>query len=424
MVQLSLDKEDMHMSSASIRDEFFEQYTEFYNGGPIPAYSSSDFAYYLECHRKRLEKKGIRAVKKIERIEDNIDSTLHKDKQPYTLDMTYKECNYETDYYKDDVFLARSDKDTETLYCNILHKAGYQEEIISCPNCGHAAGAKTFVNGCPMCGTRFKTFKFFPCVTSFYTLPKFVERSSVEKNMKKVVMLGVALGVVVGLGVFFYNWATTSILAGLFFGIMAGLLTGWLGTIMLYLLFSVILGITAFSKMFAQAADTSDIQAARLTKTKFENDMRRYFSDFSFEYFEGKMLDLLRAIIYSEDRTNLSIYKGQDHLGYLNDVVDVEYRGGIKYEGCTVVGDVLHVRFINYVLCQVYCDGKLTKHQRSFRMEVIKRLKATDDLGFSIHAVNCKTCGATFDAMHVEKCPHCGHQYELIDDDWVVIYVG
>ena len=360
------------MSSASIRDEFFEQYTEFYNGGPIPAYSSSDFAYYLECHRKRLEKKGIRAVKKIERIEDNIDSTLHKDKQPYTLDMTYKECNYETDYYKDDVFLARSDKDTETLYCNILHKAGYQEETISCPNCGHAAGAKTFVNGCPMCGTRFKTFKFFPCVTSFYTLPKFVERSSVEKNMKKVVMLGVALGVVVGLGVFFYNWATTSILAGLFFGIMAGLLTGWIGTIMLYLLFSVILGITAFSKMFAQAADTSDIQAARLTKTKFENDMRRYFSDFSFEYFEGKMLDLLRAIIYSEDRTNLSIYKGQDQLGYLNDVVDVEYRGGIKYEGCTVVGDVLHVRFINYVLCQVYCDGKLTKHQRSFRMEVIK----------------------------------------------------
>ena len=108
----------------------------------------------------------------------------------------------------------------------------------------------------------------------------------------------------------------------------------------------------------------------------------------------------------------------------LNDVVDVEYRGGIKYEGCTVVGDILHVRFINYVTCEVYCDGKLSKHQRNFRMEVIKRLKATEDLGFSIHAVNCKTCGATFDAMHVEKCPHCGHQYELIDDDWVVIYAG
>ena len=57
-------------------------------------------------------------------------------------------------------------------------------------------------------------------------------------------------------------------------------------------------------------------------------------------------------------------------------------------------------------------------------MEMIKRLNRSNDLGFSIHAVNCKTCGATFDAMHVEKSPHCGHQYELIDDDWVVIYVG
>ncbi|MCR5593887.1 MAG: hypothetical protein K6F79_09115 [Saccharofermentans sp.] len=412
------------MISASIRDEFFEQYKEFYNGGPVPLYASNDFAYYLECHRKRLEKKGIKTIKKIDRIEDDIDNTIHKDKQPYTLDMTYKECNYETEYYKDDVFLARSDKDTETLYCNILHKQDYQEQTISCPNCGHSDGAKTFVNGCPMCGTSFKTFKFFPCVTSFYTLPKFVERSSINKGLKNVVKYGIGLAVLVAVGVFIFNWHESgSIGAGLFFGILAGLLTGWLGTIFIYLGYSFFIGVTAFSKMFAQAADTSDIQAARFTKKRFENDMLRYFPDFSYEYFEGKMLALLRSIVFSDDRTNLSIYKGQDPLGYLDDVVDVEYRGGFKYEGSTVVGDVLHVRLINYVKCVVFCDGKLTKHYRNFKMELVRRLKSDEDLGFSIHAVNCSTCGATFDAMHVEKCPHCGNPYELINDDWVVIYV-
>lgn len=413
------------MNPAAIRDEFFEQYKEFYNGGPIPKYASADFAYYLECHRKRLDQKGIRADKKIEKIEDDINSNRHKDRQPYTVDMTFKECNYETDYYKDGQFLARSDKDTETLYCNILDKPGYQEEEVSCPNCGHTSGATTFINGCPMCGTRFKTFKFFPCVTSFYTLPKFVERSKVDKGMKNVVKLGIILAVLVSIGVFIYNWKTSgSVIAGIFFGVIAGLLTGWLGTILLYLGYSVVIAVTSMTKMFAQAVDTSDIQAARFTKKKFETDMSRYFPSFTYEDFEGKILALLRSIIFSEDRSNLSIYKGKDMLGYLNDVVDVEYRGGFKYEGCTLVGDVLHVRLINYVACEVYCEGKLTKHQRAFKMEVIRRLKNAEDPGFSIHAVNCRTCGATFDAMHVEKCPHCGHPYELIDDDWVVIFIG
>lgn len=418
------DKEDKDMDSKVIRDEFFDQYVEFYNGGPVPEYASNDFSYYLECHRKRLDQKGIRAVKKIEKIEDNIDNTFNKEKQPYILDMTYKECNYETDYYKDDVMLAKSDNDTETLYCNILHKQGYQEETISCPNCGHSAGARSFVNGCPMCGTTFKTFKFFPCVTSFYTLPKFVERSSIDKGLKGVVKFGIIAGIAVAIGVGLYNGIVNhSWGAGIFFGIIAGLLTGWLGTIFLYLGYSLFVGVTAFSKMFAQAADTSDIQAARFTKRKFENDMRMYFPDFSYEYFEGKIVSLLRSIIFSDDRSNLSIYKGKDQLGYLNDVVDVEYRGGFKYEGCTVVGDILHVRLINYVSCEVWCDGKLTKHQRNFKMELIRRLKTNDDLGFSVHAVNCSTCGATFDAMHVDKCPHCGNPYELINDDWVVIFV-
>jgi rubrerythrin len=418
------DKEDRDMDSKVIRDEFFDQYVEFYNGGPVPEYASNDFSYYLECHRKRLDQKGIRAVKKIEKIEDNIDNTFNKEKQPYILDMTYKECNFETDYYKDDVMLAKSDNDTETLYCNILHKQDYQEETISCPNCGHCAGARSFVNGCPMCGTTFKTFKFFPCVTSFYTLPKFVERSSIDKGLKGVVKFGIIAGIAVAIGVGLYNGiANQSWGAGIFFGIIAGLLTGWLGTIFLYLGYSLFVGVTAFSKMFAQAADTSDIQAARFTKRKFENDMRMYFPDFSYEYFEGKIVSLLRSIIFSDDRSNLSIYKGKNQLGYLNDVVDVEYRGGFKYEGCTVVGDILHVRLINYVSCEVWCDGKLSKHQRNFKMELIRRLKTNDDLGFSIHAVNCSTCGATFDAMHVDKCPHCGNPYELINDDWVVIFV-
>ena len=413
------------MDSGAVRDTFFEEYKEFYNGGPVPQYASNDFAYFLECHRKRLEDKGIQVVKRIDRIGDNIDSKRFKSHPPYTLHMTFKECNYETDYMKDGQLLARSDKDTETLYCDILDKQDYQEETISCPNCGHSAGAKSFINGCTMCGTRFKTFKFFPCVTTFHTIPKFVERNKIEGSIKKVIGVAVIFGVLVALGVFLYNWlAEGNLAAGIFFGIIGGLISGWLGCIIFYLLYSLILAIVTFSKMASIAADTMDLSAAQMTKKRFENDMSRYFPDFSYEYFEGKLIALLRSIIFSDDRSNLSIYKGHDNLDYMNNVVDVEYRGACKYEGSTLVDDILHVRMVAYVTCTVYENGKLTKHQASFKTEVIRRLKNEEDLGFSVHAVNCKTCGATFDAMHIDKCPHCGHSYELIDDDWVMIFIN
>ena len=409
-------------SGREIRDRFFEQYVDFYNGGSVPENSSADFAYYLECHRKRLDKKGIRAVKKIDRIEDNLDVIAPHDRPPYIINMTRKECNYETDYYKGDALLARSDKETEVLYCNILDKADYQEETISCPNCGHSAGAKTFINGCPMCGTRFKTFKFFPCVTSFYSLPKVYERSSINKGIKNVVAIGICLGVLVALGVFLYNAIVSkSIAAGLFFGIIAGLITGWLGTIIIYLSYSMFIATSTITKMFAQTADTMDITAAKRTRNRLETDMSRYFSDFSYELFEGKIMSLLRAIMYSDDRQNLSIYKGPDNLDFMNDAVDVEYRGACRYDGSTALDGYLHVRMTAYTLCTIYVGDKLSKVQRAFSMELVKKIKPEEDYGFSVHAVNCPTCGSTFDAMHVNKCPNCGHEYHLVEDDWVVI---
>ena len=39
---------------------------------------------------------------------------------------------------------------------------------------------------------------------------------------------------------------------------------------------------------------------------------------------------------------------------------------------------------------------------------------------FMLSAVKCKGCGASFDATHQKECPHCGREYNLEKDDWVV----
>ena len=39
---------------------------------------------------------------------------------------------------------------------------------------------------------------------------------------------------------------------------------------------------------------------------------------------------------------------------------------------------------------------------------------------FSVERIQCKSCGAGFNAAKMRKCPHCGTRYEMGDDDWII----
>ena len=55
-------------------------------------------------------------------------------------------------------------------------------------------------------------------------------------------------------------------------------------------------------------------------------------------------------------------------------------------------------------------------------MLVRKSAKARTDYGFSIHAIQCKACGGSFDATKEKHCPYCGNEYS-IDGDVVSLAV-
>lgn len=55
-------------------------------------------------------------------------------------------------------------------------------------------------------------------------------------------------------------------------------------------------------------------------------------------------------------------------------------------------------------------------------MLVRKSAKARTDYGFSIHAIQCKACGGSFDATKEKHCPYCGNEYP-IDGDVVSLAV-
>ena len=67
-----------------------------------------------------------------------------------------------------------------------------------------------------------------------------------------------------------------------------------------------------------------------------------------------------------------------------------------------------------------YADNRLKRMNERILVRMERKKDALTDPGFSIHAVGCKSCGGSFDAMHVRNCPYCGTQYKAADEDWVI----
>ena len=158
------------------------------------------------------------------------------------------------------------------------------------------------------------------------------------------------------------------------------------------------------------------------SKNSLTKAMQRFDPEFSYDLFEGKVISLFRAIAYSEDRTNMSIYRGDPNLPDLDTIIDIDYRGAMKYLNSSIQNGndlVLLVRI--YLNTTHLINGKVVTKKEDYNMTLVKKLTAQENYGFSIHAVNCKTCAASFDAMHLLQCPTCGTPYHLEEEDWVVV---
>ena len=64
-------------------------------------------------------------------------------------------------------------------------------------------------------------------------------------------------------------------------------------------------------------------------------------------------------------------------------------------------------------------NHKLTPISKVLR----KNITVPIQMNFSITKINCKSCGASFDATKQRTCPNCDSKYEMVDDDWVIMQI-
>ncbi len=409
----------------ALRDSFINEITRFYDDGTEPEHASADMRYYLHQHEKRLADMGVKLQRRYTITPDGAKATRSKNRPPYTASLSFIECDSSTQITNASTqkIMKKHKRSASIFYTNILDRADAQNAAYECPNCGHHATLAIFSNGCPMCGTRFQMKQLFPCVSNFYLLSQMVDNKAVNKFIPTVKTLAIILGLGVGAytGYSLWNQVDPQYLA-IVFGIGAALLAGLVGFLALYMIFSIFFAIFMMTRMTTRAISTADVQSAAMTKNSLTKAMQRFDPEFSYDLFEGKVISLFRAIAYSEDRTNMSIYRGDPNLPDLDTIIDIDYRGAMKYLNSSIQNGndlVLLVRI--YLNTTHLINGKVVTKKEDYNMTLVKKLTAQENYGFSIHAVNCKTCAASFDAMHLLQCPTCGTPYHLEEEDWVVV---
>ncbi len=408
-----------------IIDKFVDEYSQWTVAGNVPEIASLDVNYALELQKHRLDEHNA----KIETVFSTKDSTFKDgavkcitvpDKGDYQTVIGCKDYKTtETVYVNNEK--KRKSKIRQNLYVAVTRLLNQNADgALACPNCGAVSGIRELLTGCKSCGTRFIINDLFPKVTNFYAIKEVAGGKKVVKNSAIAVVL-ITMFVFVG-SLFFINYKNGNLLPensdfiiniifctlyGLIGGAFCGYLLWGLGMFM-YLIFG------AIKSMFLLGPHIK-------AKTKLPKLMRQIDPNFSYEFFIGKVINLIKLMIFSDDYTNLAAYDGKPMQNTFKDIVDISYDGTVRYNTLKTDGNYCYVDITVYTTVTKVDGGALKSSKEKFRVVVCKNIHAIANAGFSIKNVNCRSCGGSFDATREHNCPYCGTPYHLGNDDWVVV---
>lgn len=314
--------------------------------------------------------------------------------------------------YKGNKCLFKKKKDTlfqqVITYMNDGSMRG--DELYCCPNCSAISSVKSLLAGCPYCGTRFQMTDLFPKVTNFY-YSDYEVNLSVIRGSKLVGAGYAALVVLVGmLRAPSFGYRVEALLAGIFWVPLFSFL-GYLTFSVLFMIYSLFRGLFSVHRCVGR-------DRARFKITAF---LKKYDPTFSYDYFLGKVVSLLKIILFTDDRSNLAVCQGKVAGDAFLDIVDIAYQGTTTLNSCQVEGKYCYLD-INLFMSDIHDGGsKIFKKNDIFRMKLCKDITKPENYGFSIRKVQCRDCGGSFDAVRIRYCPYCGREYDLKEDDWVVL---
>ncbi|MGN0379276.1 MAG: hypothetical protein ACI4EU_06785 [Butyrivibrio sp.] len=380
--------------------------------GIIPRDGNQDVAYYLMLQKCRLRYRNLYTdydftIGKYHEMDYWMCGVVSDPK--YTAKVMVRDCERRLRMFRGGNCIYADNQLFEFYqFITYLNEGSTDRNITCCcPNCGAVSTLETLLDGCPYCNTRFLMTDLFPKVTSF-NMVKLNEKK--RKTGKKMGMPSIIIGMIL-----------TIILAN----VLDPSGTYTVAIVLLMALLTLIVAVT-FKKFQDNPISHKEWlreQKRYVAVSKINEVLTPYWPDFSCAHFVNKLVSYLKIIIFTDNTDNLTFYQGRRHIKPFMDIVEADYSFYFRLRkintdnnACTMTIDV----YMN----DLHDTGKEIREKEDvFRMTVFRNLTVPEDMGFSIHKVNCHSCGGSFDAARVKSCPYCGHEYDLQQDDWVVLDV-
>jgi rubrerythrin len=309
-----------------------------------------------------------------------------------------------------------------TAYETILRPredADLSNTLYTCPSCGAIEKVSLFLqNGCPYCKASFRARDLWPKVSEAWCLDSF--RETDKDLMNRIIRRSIIpAGIIAVLLIFGFHWIGVPWIISLVLACFAGVLSAFV----ILLLQNVIYGVKKLFQGGKILHDNLQTMHAQERSKQAMESLKQIDPSFSYEYFESEALSLTRGILLSDHRENLSQYRGKEDLSAYDDLVEMDYRGGIEITSAARKGENLQVEADLY-MSDYYAKGNHLKHRNDvIHLTMMHAGSTAIDQAFSIHQITCPACGASFDAVHTRKCPYCGQPYPLAEKDWVVMAI-
>lgn len=394
---------------------------EYSQTGKLPEQGDQDVRYALELQKQRLENKAL--IMKYEftprgHFADTTGPGREWKDEHYTSHMEYRTCRLTRKIYRGQKKIY--DKGDNCIFYQIITDANNWNviggDIHACPNCGAASQIKVLENGCPYCGTFFKMSDLFPKTTNFYFIKDVGgTEKEVYGNLKKVMILCILV-------IFLINLLRILLVDGIsetfvfeIIGAVIGSVIG--GGALGYFLYSISLLVRVFREAGKSIPMLFNVAGSA---NRFVAQMKRYSPEFSFEYFSGKVVAILKMILFSDNAEELTYYNGQPLGDMFTDIIESSYAGACALKQFKMQDDYCYVTVDAYME-DFYDKGKhIYTRNEKFRITLCKNIRKPINLHFSIQAMQCKSCGSSFNATKQKCCPNCGTTFDLMDEDWIV----
>lgn len=401
---------------------FIKQLSDWYSSGTNPSLASEDTRFSLELQNQKLRSLGLDMQLQIEKQEgDSGDGAPVSYADNVFVNSIC--CNNQS--ITTSIRNAQKAIYSKTAHCmmTIVMQNPKQGGVPSpatamcCPHCGAPSTLGRLESGCEFCNTKFLMDELYPKVMHFF-IHDISDAEFDKKKHKKlmvrstlVLMLLYATIIIIRLLTGAYeNRSILEDLAGLVFGsIMLGAVIGSV--------------IWFFSYTFGavRLVSRNTRGAALVGKSlMFCHKMRELDPTFSTEYFRDKSMSLLKLILFSENPQELTVCRCSHPIPEkLREIVDIRHRNSMikKY---SIKDGVCNVSVVFYTDSLHFRDGKVCAKFDKIHLSMRKVITKPTDLGFTVKAVACPSCGASFDAEKVRNCPFCGNAYPIEQNEWVV----